>query len=169
MSDLSLAEIPLSLQQQVLLTTDGTVTDLVALFSGESIHITKLDQEAIVAIGPAELALSQPHSLLERRILLSGANKHYLYAESHFVIDRLAPEMQRALLETETPIGLLWKQARLEMYRELVDRRLEDRPELRDYFPDAQSSRFISRTYVVYHGGEVLGVITEKFPVSYFR
>jgi chorismate-pyruvate lyase len=169
MSDSSLADVSLSLQQQVLLTTDGTVTDLVALFSGEEIHITKIAQQTIVRAGPAELGLPQPEPLLERSILLSGARKHYLYAQSYFVIRGLAPEMQRALLDTETPIGLLWKKARLEMYRELVDRRLEQRPELLDYFPDAQDARFISRTYVVYHQRRPLGVITEKFPLDYFR
>lgn len=169
MSDTWLADLPLSLQQQVLLTTDGTVTDLVALFSGEDIHITKLFQEAVVASGPKELGLSEAQPLLERSILLSGASKHYLYAQSHFVISRLSPEMQTALLETQTPIGLLWKRARLEMYREVVDRHLEHNPALLDYFPDADDARFISRTYVVYHQGQVLGVITEKFPFSYFR
>jgi chorismate-pyruvate lyase len=169
MSDTSLAELPLSMQQQVLLTTDGTVTDLVALFSGEDIHITKLSQENITAVGPKELGLSVAQPILERSILLSGADKHYLYAQSYFVIPRLAPDMQKALLETQTPIGLLWKRARLEMYREVVDRHLERSPELLEFFPDAQDARFISRTYVVYHQGEVLGVITEKFPLTYFR
>lgn len=169
MSDTSLADVSLSLQQQVLLTTDGTVTDLVALFSGEQIHITKILQRTATALGPKELGLRLPQALLERSILLSGADKHYLFAQSHFIIGRLAPDMQRDLLETETPIGLLWKKARLEMYREVVDRRLEDRPDLLDYFPDACDSRFVSRTYLVYHQGHVLGVITEKFPLNYFR
>jgi chorismate-pyruvate lyase len=169
MSDSSLADVSLSLQQQVLLTTDGTVTDLVALFSGEEIHITKIAQRAVVSTGPAELGLSKAEPLLERSILLSGASRHYLYAQSHFVIQRLAPDMQRELLETETPIGLLWKKARLEMYREVVDRRLENRPELLDYFPDAADARFVSRTYVVYHNAKPLGVITEKFPLDFFR
>ncbi|MCW8195397.1 DUF98 domain-containing protein [Proteobacteria bacterium 005FR1] len=169
MSDNPLADLPLSLQQQVLLTTDGTVTDLVALFSGEDIHITKLSQESITSVGPKALGLSAPQPILERSILLSGADRHYLYAQSHFVIPRLAPDMQKSLLETQTPIGLLWKRARLEMYREVVDRHLEHSPELLEYFPDAQDARFISRTYVVYHQGDALGVINEKFPFSYFR
>lgn len=168
MIDDSLVNVPLSLMQNVLLTTDGTVTDLVALFSGEPIHITKLSQEIAQETGPAELELSEPTPLLKRVILLSGSERHYLYAESHFVIDRMAPAMQKQLLETETPIGLLWKQARLEMHRAVVERKLEQRPTLLDYFADADDARFLSRTYVVYHQGKPLGVITEKFPYSYF-
>src|SRR5690606_7603472 len=103
-------DLSLSLQQQVLMTTDGTVTDLVALFSGESIRITKLEQESIRSLGPRELELQSPAALLRRVILLSGAEKHYLYAESYFVLQQLSASMQRALLETDIPIGLLWKQ-----------------------------------------------------------
>lgn len=168
MTDDSLAKLPLSLMQNVLLTTDGTVTDLVALFSGEPIHITKLSQDIVQERGPAALQLTRPAPLLKRVILLSGHERHYLYAESCFIIERMTPAMQRQLLETETPIGLLWKEARLEMYREVVERKLENQPALVDYFAEARDQRFLSRSYVVYHQQQPLGVITEKFPYSYF-
>lgn len=168
MTDDSLVNVPLSLLQNVLLTTDGTVTDLVALFSGEPIRITKLSQDIVQGSGPTELQLASPAPLLKRVILLSGRERHYLYAESCFVIERMAPAMQKQLLETETPIGLLWKEARLEMYREVVERKLEKQPDLMDYFTEAGDQRFLSRTYVVYHQRQPLGVITEKFPYRYF-
>jgi chorismate-pyruvate lyase len=164
----SLDDLPLSLMQKVLLATDGTVTDLVALFSGEPIHITKLCQEVIQTKGPEALQLAAPESLLKRVVLLSSERQHHLYAESYFVIGRMAPSMQAALLETETPIGLLWKEARLEMYREVVERKLENKPTLLDYFPDTGDERFLSRTYVIYHQQKPLGIITEKFPYHYF-
>lgn len=159
---------PLSLMQNVLLSTDGTVTDLVSLFSGEDIHITKLGQDVVQDTGPAELQLSEAKSLLKREILLSGTTRHYLYARSYFILERMPTVMRRQLLETDTPIGLLWKEARLEMFREVVERKLEHNPELLQYFPGAADSRFLSRTYVVYHRQQPLGVITEKFPYSYF-
>lgn len=164
----SLVDVPLSLKQKVLLTTDGTVTDLVALFSGEAIGITKLSQEIVRSAEPVQLELAEATPLLKRVILLSGTSGHYLYAESFFVVSRMPPELQAQLLETETPIGLLWKQARLEMYREVVEQRLEDRPDLLCYFASARDARFLSRTYVVYHGQKPLGIITETFPYSYF-
>lgn len=156
------------MQQQILLNTDGTVTDLIALLAGESIHITKLEQELIVDRGPAALELDDEQNLLKRVVLLSGKQKHYLYAESYFVLEQMPSSMQIQLLETDTPIGLLWKQARLEMYREVVEQKVESRPDLCLHFSDMEGESFLSRSYVVYHGGRPLGLITEKFPASYF-
>lgn len=158
----------LSMQQQILLNTDGTVTDLIALLAGESIRITKLQQELVHERGPAALALTEAHNLLRRVVLLSGKNKHYLYAESHFVLEQMPHTMQVDLLETDTPIGLLWKKARLEMYREVVEQRVENCPELGVHFSDMEGETFLSRSYLVHHGGRPLGLITEKFPASYF-
>lgn len=158
----------LSMQQQILLNTDGTVTDLIALLAGESIHITKLQQELVYKRGPAALALTEEQNLLHRVVLLSGREKHYLHAESHFVLERMPHSMQVQLMETDTPIGLLWKQARLEMYREVVEQKVENCPELCAHFNDMEGETVLSRSYVVHHGGRPLGLITERFPTSYF-
>lgn len=158
----------LSMQQQILLNTDGTVTDLIALLAGESIHITKVEQGLIVDRGPAALELSEERNLLKRTVLLSGQQKHYLYAESYFVLEQMPPAMQVQLLETDIPIGLLWKQARLEMYREVIEQKVESCPELVTHFRGMEGETFLSRSYVVHHGGRPLGLITEKFPGSYF-
>lgn len=156
------------MQQQILLNTDGTVTDLIALLTGESIRITKLHQELVFERGPAALDLKEETSLLHRVVLLSGTEKHYLYASSYYVLERMPDRMQIQLLETDTPIGLLWKEARLEMYREVVEQKVETCPELCAYFSDMEGETFLSRSYVVHHGGSPLGLITEKFPSSYF-
>lgn len=158
----------LSMQQQILLNTDGTVTDLIALLAGESIHITKIQQELVVERGPAALELKEEQNLLKRTVLLSGKQKNYIYAESYFVLEQMPSSMQIQLLETDTPIGLLWKQSRLEMYREVVEQKVESCPELRSHFSDMEGETFLSRSYVVHHGGRPLGLITEKFPASYF-
>lgn len=158
----------LSMQQQILLNTDGTVTDLIALLAGESIRITKLQQELVFERGPAALALNEPQNLLRRIVLLSGKEKHYLYAESYFVLERMPQTMQVELLETDTPIGLLWKKARLEMYREIVERKSESCPELCPHFSAMEGETFLSRSYLVHHQQQPLGIITEKFPASYF-
>lgn len=158
----------LSMQQQILLNTDGTVTDLIALLAGESIHITKIQQQLIFARGPAALELTEERNLLHRTVLLSGKRQHYIYAESYYVLEQMPSSMQVQLLETDTPIGLLWKQAKLEMYREVVEQKVESCPELCAHFSDMEGEDFLSRSYVVHHSGRPLGLITEKFPTSYF-
>lgn len=159
----------LSLFQKILLTTDGTVTDLVSLFTGEPIHITKLSQEVVDGREPAVLLLDEPTPLLRREVLLTGNEQHYLYAASHFAIPRMSRDMQHQLLETNTPIGMLWQQARLETYRELISQAEEPMGTLDRHFPGQSDDRLLVRTYLIYHGGLPLGVITEKFPRSGFR
>lgn len=155
--------------QAILLDTDGTVTDLIQHYTGETIHVTKLTQDLIVADQPSALRLSAPTQLLHRRILLSGAQQHYLYAESFFVIERMSDYLRHELLESQVPIGVLWQREKLETFREILAREQETNEELGQYFADLAKPEFWSRRYLVYHGGAPLGLICEKFPVEYFR
>ena len=160
----------LSTQQAILLSTDGTVTDLIRHFTGEHIHVTKLSQSIIVDNQPVALQLNSPTQLLHRRILLTGS-RHYLYAESFFVIERMSEYLRKELLESDIPIGLLWQREKLETFREIISSQCEDNRELIEYFSEAESNdaKFMSRSYLIYHGGVPLGLITEKFPASYFK
>ncbi len=165
----------LSQFQSILLSTDGTVTDLIRHFTGEDIRVTKLLQEIIDSDKPQALELSGKQDLLHRKILLSGKNQHYLYAESHFVLDRMSEFLRKELTETDIPIGLLWQRERLETFREIIDCQLETGEELYPYFPsmldicEEEEKGFLSRRYKVYHNKKILGLITEKFPYTYFR
>jgi chorismate-pyruvate lyase len=158
----------LGLFERILLATDGTVTELVALYAGEAIRVRKLEQRVLDACTDERLACAPSARLLDRRILLVGATRAFLYAESQFVLDRLAPAMRDALLGSDRPIGLVWKEARLETFREVVERSIAPCAELARHFDVARSTPFVSRTYVVHHGGRPLGVITEKWPRGAF-
>ena len=158
----------LSLFQKILLATDGTVTDLIALYTGESIRVTKLEQSIRKEEAPAFLQCVEPTRLLHRTILLTGATQNFLFADSVFVFDRFAPNIQDQLLNSDRPIGLLWKEARLETYREIIDRRIESDPTVTQYFAGS-APQLISRTYLIRHHGLPLGAITEKWPISFFR
>lgn len=159
----------LSLFQHILLATDGTVTDLIALYAGESIRVKKLEQAIRLDVAPPALGCAEPTRLLSRKILLSGANKNYLYADSLFVFERFSKSIQDQLLNTDKPIGLMWKEERLETYREIVEQKVESCPEIANYFDLPATAMFVSRTYLIHHAGKPLGAITEKWPLSYFR
>jgi len=160
----------LSLFQRVLLHSDGTVTDLISTFYQRPIHVTKLKQEITTIKNLAPLQLTSETELLQREILLSDAQgNHYLYAESFFVLDRMESNFRKQLIETEIPIGLLWQQEKSETFREIIDHDLEKNESLRRYFNSATDDQFLSRTYRVHQAGRPLGLITEKFPYSYFR
>jgi chorismate-pyruvate lyase len=158
----------LSLFQKVLLTTDGTVTQLLALYTGLPIRVHKLEH-SLVRGGHPQWLMTGEDPVLKRSILLCNDQQNLLYAESLFVIDRLPLSMQRQLLESDQPIGLLWRAARMETYREIVAYHHEPVGLLSQYFNLAVDEQLLSRTYLIHHQRQPLGMITEKFPASYFR
>ena len=163
-----LQDASLSLFQKVLLTTDGTVTQLLEIYSGSPIKVKKLTQTIITDIEDTWLQLKNTDRLLKRSILLCSRETNLLYAESYFVIDRLPKSMHQQLLETDQPIGLLWRAERMETYREISGYTRRSEPDLSHHFNVGNDVEFHGRTYHIYHQQQPLGMITEKFPISYF-
>jgi chorismate-pyruvate lyase len=155
----------LTVPQKVLLTTDGTVTQLLEIYTGEKIRVEKLEH-ALVKGGPPSLCVSATEPVLSRRILLRGATRPYMYAHSWLVPSRMPQGMQEAILQTDTPIGQLWKAARLETFREIIDFRREQDREVAGLF--GVEALLLSRTYLISTGGAPMGLIAEKFPATYF-
>ena len=155
----------LSLPQKILLTTDGTLTHLLEIYTGEKIRVEKLEH-ALEKGGPPSLRVPETEPVLNRRILLRGATRPYMFAHSWLVLSRMPRDMQEKILRTDTPIGQLWKMSRLETYREIVDFRREH-----DYAVAALLGvevQLLSRTYLIHTGGLPMGLIVEKFPITYF-
>ena len=155
----------LSVLQKVLLTTDGTVTQLLEIYTSERISVQKLEH-ALVKGAPDSLGVSASEPVLSRRILLRGPTRPYMYAHSWLVPSRMPKGMQEAILQTDTPIGQLWKAARLETFREIIDFRRERDSEIAALFGIDDS--LLSRTYLISAGGAPMGLIVEKFPATYF-
>lgn len=155
----------LSLLQKTLLITDGTVTQLLGVFTGEPIRVEKLEHE-LVQGGPPPLGVDAREPVLSRVILLRGETRPYMYAHSWLVPARMPAAMQDAMRQTDTPIGQLWKTSRLETFREIVEFRRE-----RDSAVSAllgADGPLLSRSYVIHAGGRPMGLITEKFPAALF-
>jgi len=163
----------LSLFQKVLLVTDGTVTQLVELYTGESIRVQKIENQIVGNDSAPDsvqsiLQTSKDDSLLKRIILLCGTEKSYLYAASWFVMQRLPADMRMKLETTNIPIGLLWREAKLETHREIIEYRRERNPAVSNHLSIDAQSELLSRTYLLYTNRKPMGVITEKFPAGYF-
>ena len=171
--DLTVVHDPsLSLFQKVLLVTDGTVTQLVELYTGESISVKKIENHIVANyVAPPEvqriLQTADNNALLKRIILLCGS-KSYIYAESYFVMERLPQDMRMKLETTNIPIGLLWREAKLETHREIIEYRRERNASVAAHFGIDKDAELLSRTYMLYTSGKPMGVITEKFPAGYF-
>ena len=155
----------LSIPQKVLLTTDGTVTQLLEIYTGEKIRVQKIGH-VLENGAPSPLGVSATEPVLSRRILLRGATRPYMYAHSWLVPSRMPLGMQETILQTDTPIGQLWKASRLETFREIIDFRREQDSEVAALFGSDET--LLSRTYLISAGGAPMGLIVEKFPESYF-
>ena len=94
---IELNKYPLSLQ--LLMQTDGTVTELIKLLTGEDIKVVKLNE-----------SIDKQTNTLNRRIFLQGNKTHinWLYATSEIYLNNLSIEFAKDLSENNLPIGSLW-------------------------------------------------------------
>lgn len=159
----------LSLLQRILLMTDGTVTDLLKLYAGEAISARRLEQTITRNNTQPLLSVPPETPLLKRRVVLCGDKTNYLYAESFLVFDMLTETMRYKLLETDCPMGRVWKEEKLEMYRDVIEHRIAPCPRVSIYFDVPFHIPILSRTYLVFVRNKPFGVVTESFPSTHFR
>lgn len=159
----------LTLFQKVLLNTDGTVTQLLELYTGQPIRVQKLGQHIAPCAASESLQTNATDPILNRCILLRTEQRNLLYAESLFVVDRLPAAVRQQLIETDRPIGLLWRDHRMETYREIVMQQREPVGELARHFDLPAQATLLARSYLIFHQARPMGMITEKFPLDYFR
>ncbi|MEM9542551.1 MAG: chorismate pyruvate-lyase family protein [Cyanobacteria bacterium P01_E01_bin.42] len=161
----------LSTFQRVLLTTDGTVTEMLEAYLLENMKVVKLGEglvSTVKEIPPLKLQRGTP--IVERKILLQGkiSHKNFLYAKSIIVPERLDEHFQDGLLKTKTPIGKLWLQHKVETFKEIIDSGKEPAGKLADYFLIRPDDKILFRTYIVFTDRKPVMMITEKFPETYF-
>ena len=164
--------LKLSAMQRILLATDGTVTDILEMYAGESMRVIKLHQEQVGLKQPLpSMDLDRGDTVLNRTILLQGKMSlvNQLYAESVIVPDRLDPGVRDGLILSKKPIGLLLLEHRLETFREILECWREFAGPLGQYFHVDEEATIIARTYRIFSGRQPIMLITEKFPESYFR
>jgi len=162
----------LSTFQRILLTTDGTVTDMLEAYLSEQMQVVKLSESIVpVAYDIPLLALKKKTEAIERKILLRGriSRKNFIYAESILIPERLDKQFRNELLKTKTPIGKIWLEQRVETFKEIVDSGKVAAHELSQYFNIEPDANMLFRSYLVFSKQQIVMMITEKFPESYFR
>lgn len=167
-----IAPSALSTFQRILLTTDGTVTDILESYLFEQIRVIKLS-EKLVSLDRElpSMDLKSGTEVILRKVLLQGkiSRKNVIYAESIVVPDNMEEKFRRALLETKVPIGKIWFEQKVETFKEILDSKKELAGELANYFNVEPSDEMLSRTYRVVTNNKPVMTITEKFPQSYFK
>ena len=157
--------------QRILLTTDGTVTDILEAYAFEQILIVKLSEKLILLDRDIlSMNLKEGTEVIARKILLQGkiSRKNYVYAESIIVPERLDEQFKNTLLKTRTPIGKIWFEQQVETCKEILETSKESSEGLSSYFNIDPSDNLLSRTYQVISNRKSVMMITEKFPESYF-
>jgi len=161
----------LSTFQRILLTTDGTVTDILEAYLFEQIRVVKLLEELVaIAQDIPALELKQGTDVILRKILLQGkiSRRNFIYAESIIVPERLDENFRDELLKTRTPIGKIWLEHKVETFKEILDSGKEPANGLSSHFTIEPREDILFRTYRVISNRKSVMMITEKFPESYF-
>ncbi len=144
---------PLALQ--LLMNTDGTVTDLIQLLSGEKIQVVKVSEN-----------INKSLNILNRHIFLKGeqTQTNWLYAESQIYFDNLPKGFVQDLLEKTIPIGALWVNYRMETFKQLIGQN-EEVSTCSNGLGFKFGTELLSRTYQVFSQKSIIMEITEKFPI----
>lgn len=143
--------------QQAMLSTDGSMTLLLAGLHGEPIAVQLLDQAQQFAKMPDDsLQVTAGDSILQRNILLKTAStkKTAAYAESSIVMDRLPEALQRALHDGDKPIGLMLRDHGVPTVRHLekwgrVPARHAANAHLQKSEDDGENHKSFFRSYII--------------------
>jgi chorismate-pyruvate lyase len=157
--------------QQILLTTDGTVTEMLEAWAGENMQVTKL-AHAMQPLVKAndDLAAAAGERELTRTILLRGedSGRCFLFARSHILVDRLDTRVRDGLLESSEPLGRLLLRFRIETFKEIIASGLRPAAEAGEHFGMHADTPLIYRTYRMTSGGKPVMLISEAFPRAFF-
>ncbi len=159
--------------QQLLLRTDGTLTDLIAVLVGEPLRLVKIDHGARTAthpVGTLDLGAGEP--LVERRIALQGARSRtvWLYAETSIAAARMPAALRRALETSDVPLGHLCRDHRLELFKESPTWRFGTAGPAAGHFGVSPAAVVATRRYRMIVGGRPIAELRECFaPVLWRR
>jgi chorismate-pyruvate lyase len=137
----------LDLLQRILITTDGTVTDVLEVAFLEPIELVRLAvtvEASPDAVAPLRLEPGAP--IMRRQVVLRGSRTgaNYVYAETVIAADRLQHDFRQDLLAGRIPLGQLWISHRVETWKErprVVERIAGDLGRHLDLPPDALLTR----------------------------
>jgi len=164
----------LSPVQRMLLGTDGSVTGLLEVITGNPVDVKTLYQLVIPANSDTaeELEIDPGDPVNHRVVALkdSQTGEVLIHAESYTPLKRLEPRFKDDLMRADIPIGAILKRHKIESRRDIIDAvcaPASDR--FIDVFPVFPKEMMLSRRYKIIRGGSPLISITESFPFNQFR
>jgi len=147
---------------RILEKTDGSVTTIIEALTGERTEIRTIEQRVIEADRhqASVLGISEGEEVNYRVVEIVSGGKLFAIATSVTPLKRLDERFREDLMRADMPIGKIIRKHRLEVRREILWSRIENRERL---------GKCLVRNYNIIHRGEVLINITEVFPVEVYE
>ena len=164
----------LSPVQKILLGTDGSVTKLLEVVTGEPVTITTRAQKIVPAdekiAEELEVSVGDPVNYRVVELKNHGDSEVLVYAVSHTPVNRLRPSFKADLMQADIPIGRILLRHHLETRREITDAEIiRADAELSTLFQIFRDEPLLSRHYTIINEQKPLIAINEIFPYSHFR
>ena len=150
---------------RILIATNGTLTRILGVVTGEEIVVQVVEQQLHPHGGVQSEQLSGSR-ILQRRVLLNGqtSGRRFVGAESLIAVDLLPPTIAADLTSTNAPIGEIMAASRLETFKEPADIWVAESPDwLAAATDQGAQERTVSRRYRIILDGQPVIVITEYF------
>ncbi|MDT8358500.1 MAG: chorismate pyruvate-lyase family protein, partial [Methanomicrobiaceae archaeon] len=163
----------LSCLQKVLLSTDGSVTQILEMITGHPVRIRTLVQEIRPAAEDIAIMLDvSPGSDINFRVveLYDGSSGEVLvHAVSHTPLERLDPSFRSDLMKADIPIGKIIRKHHIESRREITcAREIYADDLLSRTFHICNHEPLLNRSYRIIHHNRPLIAIEETFPYNAF-
>ena len=112
-----------------------------------------------------QLDLEAGELLMSRRVLLQGdrTGTSYVYADSCIAITRLEIRFQQGLMKSDAPIGRLWRDNRVEIFKEITGIKKQAAGYLAGYFGTSADASLLVRSCRIRAGGRPAMLINEYF------
>lgn len=164
----------LSPVQKMLLGTDGSVTSLLEVITGDEVGIETLDQKVVKAdstvASELNIGIGDPVNYRIVKLKNSRTGETLIYAVSYTPLNRLEPRFRDDLMRADIPIGVILQRHRIESRRDITDTgcAVADGG-MSDLFRIFPKEMMLNRSYRIIRGGEPLIMIRESFPYNMFQ
>ncbi|MFA4935318.1 MAG: chorismate pyruvate-lyase family protein [Candidatus Methanoperedens sp.] len=141
--------------------TDGSVTQLLEVLTGETVEVKTLKQGVIKAAPDIAklLDIEAGDEVNSRLVTLNVGKTVYALAKSLAPLKRMPQPVRDDLMKADIPIGRILREHKLETRRDILKMEIVQR----DFFGDIP---VISREYRIIYGNKALMWINECFPVD---
>jgi chorismate-pyruvate lyase len=161
---------------QIILNTEGTVTEILSQWIGENVKVEKLKEknETTYKISDSNVYYFDADKLLDERTVLVRNNKNNLplvMAVSAVYLEYLPDALKHKLHGTDTGVGKLLRVEKIPTHREIEKIEflpISDVPNFSAYFPEEKNA-VLHRIYNIYMGMErtkKILTINEYWPAS---